>query len=100
MISHLFSVVLGGDNPLALPLILDLENKGYIVIASVSTSEAVESLESKCNGYVRALVLDPEEVRAMIRYWTGILIDTSITSPGQHLFSFVRCFQRCLDVSL
>ena len=61
-------MVLGGDNPLALPLILDLENKGYIVIASVSTSEAVESLENNCYGYVRALVLDPEEVCTVIRY--------------------------------
>lgn len=48
--------------PLALPLILELEKKGYIIIASVSTPEAVEVLEHKCQGYVRALVLDPNEV--------------------------------------
>lgn len=56
-------VVLGGDTPLALPLILYLEAKGYIVIASVSTPEAVQLLEQQCQGYVRALVLDPYEVR-------------------------------------
>jgi len=55
-------VVLGGDTPLALPLIVDLEKKGYIVIASVSTPEAVDLLERKCQGFVRALVLDPNEV--------------------------------------
>lgn len=55
-------VVLGGDTPLALPLILELERKKYVVIASVSTPEAVETLEHKCQGYVRALVLDPFEV--------------------------------------
>ncbi|KAA1469414.1 hypothetical protein DENSPDRAFT_816337 [Dentipellis sp. KUC8613] len=54
-------VLLGGDNPLALPLILDLENKGFIVIASVATPEAADELEQKCSGYVRALVLDPSE---------------------------------------
>ncbi|KIM79608.1 hypothetical protein PILCRDRAFT_823146 [Piloderma croceum F 1598] len=54
-------VVLGGDHPLALPLIVDLEKKGYIVIASVSTLEAVETIEHRCNGYVRVLVLNPDE---------------------------------------
>ncbi|KAL0946791.1 hypothetical protein HGRIS_012964 [Hohenbuehelia grisea] len=55
-------VVLGGDTPLGLPLILELERKGYIVITSVSTPEAVEFIEGHCHGYVRALVLDPTEV--------------------------------------
>ncbi|KAG6898288.1 hypothetical protein C0992_000733 [Termitomyces sp. T32_za158] len=54
-------VVLGGDTALALPLILDLEAKGFIVIASVSTPEAVSVLEQQSHGYVRALVLDPNE---------------------------------------
>jgi len=44
-------------------VILELESKGYIVIASVSSSDAVEILESQCKGYVKALVLDPFEVR-------------------------------------
>jgi hypothetical protein len=54
-------VVLGGDHPLGLPLIEDFEKKGYIVITSVSTLEGIETIEHKCNGYVRALVLDPDE---------------------------------------
>ncbi|KAF9473779.1 hypothetical protein BDN70DRAFT_867110 [Pholiota conissans] len=54
-------VVLGGDIPHALPFIEDLERKGYIVIASVSTPEAVEALESRSNGYVKAHVLDAFE---------------------------------------
>ena len=62
-----YIVVLGGDSPLGLPLILDLEKKGYIVVASVSTPEAVNEIESKCHGYVRALVLDPAEVCAIFR---------------------------------
>lgn len=55
-------MILGGDTPLGRPLIFDLEKKGYIVIASVSTPEAADALEHQCNGYVRALVLDPNEV--------------------------------------
>lgn len=58
-------MVLGGDSLYASPLISDLEKKGYIVIASVSTPEAVDALESKCNGYVKAHVLDPFEVRTI-----------------------------------
>jgi hypothetical protein len=62
--SHdLLSVVLGGDNPVALPLILGLEKKGFIVIASVATPEAIDELEHAGKGYVKALVLDPFEVR-------------------------------------
>lgn len=59
-------VVLGGDRPIGLPLILDLEKKGYIVITSVESSAAVESIESKTHGYVRALVLEPINVGASI----------------------------------
>ncbi|EGN95563.1 hypothetical protein SERLA73DRAFT_60342 [Serpula lacrymans var. lacrymans S7.3] len=54
-------VVLGGDHPLGLPLIMDLEQKGYIVIVSVSNPDVVDEIESKGHGYVRALVLDPYE---------------------------------------
>jgi hypothetical protein len=54
-------VVLGGDHPLALPLIVDLEKKGYIVITSVTSLHAVETIENVCHGFVRALVLDPDE---------------------------------------
>lgn len=56
-------VVLGGDStPLGLALVAALEKSGFIVIASVATPEAVELLESRSHGYVRALVLDPSEV--------------------------------------
>lgn len=56
-------VVLGGDTPLGLPLILELEAQGYIVITSVCTPEAIHDIEQHTRGYVRAIVLDPSEVR-------------------------------------
>ncbi|VDC02166.1 unnamed protein product [Peniophora sp. CBMAI 1063] len=52
-------VVLGGDTPLALTLSHELKQKGYIVIASASTSDAASEIEHQRHGYVRALVLDP-----------------------------------------
>lgn len=55
-------VLLGGDHPLALPIIHELEQQGYIIIASVESPEYVQELERKCNGFVRALALDPSDV--------------------------------------
>ena len=60
--SVILLVVLGADSPLGQPLVLDLETRGYIVIASVATPEAVELLERQTQGYVKVLVLDPYEV--------------------------------------
>ena len=62
--------MLGADNPVALPLILALEKKGFIIIASVASPEAVDELERAGKGYVKALVLDPYEVRLF--FWPGI----------------------------
>ena len=62
LLTFVLVVVLGGDTPYALPAILELEKKGYIVIASVSNSAAIDLLESQCKGYVKAHVLDPFEV--------------------------------------
>ncbi|KAG6917936.1 hypothetical protein DXG01_000374 [Tephrocybe rancida] len=79
-------VVLGGDTPLALPLILDLEAKGYIIIASVSTPEAVQYLEQRTNGYVRALVLDPHEPATITVFLRSLVSTLSrrfpLTSSG------------------
>ena len=55
-------VVLGGDTPYGLPVVQGLEKKGYIVIASVASADAVDVVEGQCKGYVKALVLDPSEV--------------------------------------
>ena len=55
-------MILGGDSPLGLPLILDLERQGYVVVTSVATPEAVNAIEGKSQGYVRAIVPDPSEV--------------------------------------
>ncbi|KAF8623484.1 hypothetical protein AX15_006267 [Amanita polypyramis BW_CC] len=74
-------VVLGGDTAFALPLILDLERKGYIVIASVSNPEACNALESKCQGYVRALVLDPSEPATTNAFLRSLMSTLSLRFP-------------------
>ena len=61
-------MLLGGDHPVALPLILALEKQGFIIVASVATPEAVDELERAGKGYVKALVLDPFEVRDTLRW--------------------------------
>ncbi|KAH9950300.1 hypothetical protein B0H21DRAFT_889176 [Amylocystis lapponica] len=90
-------VVLGGDTPSGLPLILELERKGYVVIVSVSAPEHVEEVERKGHGYIRALVLDPSEP-ATIPYFLRSLASTLSrrfpmtasgdphSSPSTHLY--------------
>ncbi|KAJ7074165.1 hypothetical protein C8F01DRAFT_1205345 [Mycena amicta] len=87
--------VVGGDAPLALPLVLDLERKGYIVITSVSTADLGADLERRSKGYVRALVLDPNDIpnqrcRRSIRlpsshpYIHSVISLLSLTPPLAH----------------
>lgn len=56
-------VVLGGDTLVGPSLVHALEKRGYVVIASVATPQAVDQLEKKSKGNVKALVLNPKEVR-------------------------------------
>ena len=48
---------------------MGLEKSGYIVITSVCTPEAVEEVEKQTHGFVRAIVLDPSEVRFTVRWF-------------------------------
>ncbi|KAF8201760.1 hypothetical protein BJ912DRAFT_1117148, partial [Pholiota molesta] len=83
--------VLGGDMPYALPLIQDLERKGYIVIASVSTPEAVDALEARSHGYVKAHVLDPFEPATIPIFLRSLSATLSrkfpLNSPGDPFVS-------------
>lgn len=72
-------MLLGGDHPLGAALIRDLEDKGYIIITSVATLEAAETIESRTHGYVRALILDPSEVS-----------DTHSTVISTYLYNSLR----------
>ncbi len=89
-------VVLGGDTPYGRPIIHEFEKRGYIVIASVSNSEAAETLESHCQGFVKALVLDPFEVRtySLLRY--NILIMETCIQPAT-IIPFLRSLSATLS---
>ncbi|KLO10533.1 hypothetical protein SCHPADRAFT_999487 [Schizopora paradoxa] len=78
---RLVVVVLGADTPLGLPLVQGLEKEGYIVIASVSTAEAVSAIESAGNGFVRALVLDPQEPKTMPYFLRSLQATLSLRFP-------------------
>lgn len=73
--------MLGGDLPLGLPLILDLERMGYVVITSVSIADTVADIERKCHGYVRALVLDPAEVSRALCF---LHVSLNMPIPARH----------------
>lgn len=60
------AVLLGADSPLGHLVIHDLRANDYIVIASVSTPESVSEVERLGKGFVKALVLDPTDVREHI----------------------------------
>ncbi|KAF5388945.1 hypothetical protein D9757_005154 [Collybiopsis confluens] len=74
-------VVLGGDHPLGLPIILDLEAKGYIVITSVATANAAVFLEGKCHGFVRALMLDPNRPETVPQFLRSLASTMSRRFP-------------------
>lgn len=59
---HLITVVLGADTLAGPALVHSLEKRGYVVIASCATAEAAEMLEKRGKGFVRALVLKPQDV--------------------------------------
>ena len=59
---RLVTVVLGADTLAGPALVHSLEKRGYVVIASCATAEAAEMLEKRSKGFVRALVLRPQDV--------------------------------------
>lgn len=56
-------VVLGADSPHGRDLALDLERRGFVVVATVSDPREVDVLEKLGRGWLKVLVLDPNEVR-------------------------------------
>lgn len=55
------ALVLGAEG-LGREIALDLEKRGFVVIATVKNASEVEILEKKSRGWMKALVLDPTEV--------------------------------------
>ncbi|KIM28967.1 hypothetical protein M408DRAFT_329012 [Serendipita vermifera MAFF 305830] len=74
-------VVLGGDTLVGPALVHALEKRGYVVIASVSTSQAIEQLEKKSKGNVKALVLNPKEPASVPYFHRSLNAALSLRFP-------------------
>lgn len=55
-------VVLGADSGVGREVALDLERRGFVVIATVTEPREVDVLEKLSRGWMKVLVLDPNEV--------------------------------------
>ena len=94
-------------------LVQDLQSRGFIIIASVATPEAVSELEKKGKGYVKALVLNPHDVSYVflfcyireVHFGLAALLDHSLPEiPTIHPFSQIphytwRSLQYCTSLS-
>lgn len=61
------ALVLGAEG-LGREIALDLEKRGFVVIATVKNASEVEILEKKSRGWMKVLVLDPTEVSLYSQY--------------------------------
>ncbi|MBZ6370383.1 MAG: DUF1776 domain-containing protein [Microbacterium hominis] len=59
-------VVLGAESPHGREIALDLERRGFVVVATVADPADVDSLERTSRGWLKVLVLDPKEVSISI----------------------------------
>lgn len=60
-------VVLGADSPHGSEIALDLERRGFVVVATVADPADIDPLERTSRGWLKVLVLDPKEVSPLSR---------------------------------
>ena len=94
------TVLLGGDTPLGPALITGLIDAGFIVITSVSSSSAVEGIESAGHGFVKALVLDPVAASAWLSAQSQNKAARSESEPSNSAPDPTALFIRSLHGSL
>lgn len=86
------AVLVPGAEGLGREIALDLERRGYVVIATVRDPREVDVLERKSRGWMKVLVLDPTDVRAfwlsrglqLIRFASAGLERRPLPSLAQH----------------
>lgn len=57
------AVLVLGAHGIVADLALDLESRGFVVVATVRNPSEVDALEKRSRGWMKVLVLDPTEVR-------------------------------------
>ncbi|BGP13764.1 hypothetical protein JCM10213_006405 [Rhodosporidiobolus nylandii] len=74
-------VVLGADSPPGRELALDLERRGFIVIATVREPAEVDVLERLGRGWMKVLVLDPNESSSVAPFLRSLSTALSLRYP-------------------
>ncbi|POY70156.1 hypothetical protein BMF94_6739 [Rhodotorula taiwanensis] len=74
-------VVLGADSPHGRELALDLERRGFVVIATVADPANVDALERSSRGWLKVLVLDPHESSSVSPFLRSLSTALSLRYP-------------------
>ncbi|GAA5910290.1 uncharacterized protein JCM6883_001143 [Sporobolomyces salmoneus] len=74
-------LVLGADSTEGREIALDLEKKGWVVIATVSDPDEVERLERQGRGWIKVLVLDPTESSSVSPFLRSLSTALSLRFP-------------------
>ncbi|GAA6047651.1 hypothetical protein JCM3770_001609 [Rhodotorula araucariae] len=74
-------VVLAADSPHGRDIALDLERRGFVVVASVADPREVDVLEKLSRGWIKALVLDPNESSSVAPFLRSLSTALSLRFP-------------------
>ncbi|GAA5848242.1 hypothetical protein JCM8547_004452 [Rhodosporidiobolus lusitaniae] len=74
-------VVLGADGPVGRELALEMERRGFVVIATVRNPNEVDVLERMSRGWLKALVLDPNESSSVGPFLRSLSTALSLRFP-------------------
>ncbi|GAA5960592.1 hypothetical protein JCM8115_003237, partial [Rhodotorula mucilaginosa] len=74
-------VVLGAESPHGREIALDLERRGFVVVATVADPADVDSLERTSRGWLKVLVLDPKESSSVSPFLRSLSTALSLRYP-------------------
>ncbi|GAA5919757.1 hypothetical protein JCM1841_005839 [Sporobolomyces salmonicolor] len=74
-------LVLGADSAAGRELALDLERRGFVVVATVSDPNEVDALEKTSRGWIKVLVLDPNESSSVAPFLRSLSTALSLRFP-------------------
>ncbi|GAA5878475.1 hypothetical protein JCM3774_006413 [Rhodotorula dairenensis] len=74
-------VVLGADSPHGREIALDLERRGFVVVATVADPAGVDALERTSRGWLKVLVLDPQESSSVSPFLRSLSTALSLRFP-------------------
>ncbi|GAA6023036.1 hypothetical protein JCM11491_000369 [Sporobolomyces phaffii] len=75
------ALVLGADSVQGREIALDLEKRGWVVIATVSDPDMVDKLEREGRGWIKVLVLDPAQSSSVSPFLRSLSTALSLRFP-------------------